>query len=110
MTTISSKQGLGEWTRSGRGGWGRANRPVMNVNWADAQTYIRWLNARLGPNRGKCRLQPGYETLALMPSTHHKPQPAGHLEGHAQEKNALDRPVPLHRSCGFHERNVCGYA
>lgn len=56
------------------------------------------------------RLQPGYETLALMPSTYHKPQPAGHLEGHAQEKNALDRPVPLHRSCGFHERNVCGYA
>jgi len=37
-------------------GWGRANRPVMNVNWADAQTYIRWLNARLGPNRGKYRL------------------------------------------------------
>jgi formylglycine-generating enzyme required for sulfatase activity len=36
--------------------WGRGTRPVMNVNWADAQTYIRWLNARLGSNRGKYRL------------------------------------------------------
>jgi formylglycine-generating enzyme required for sulfatase activity len=25
-------------------GWGRGNRPVINVSWADALTYIRWLN------------------------------------------------------------------
>jgi len=25
-------------------GWGRAKRPVINVSWDDAQTYIRWLN------------------------------------------------------------------
>ncbi len=29
-------------------GWGRERRPVINVNWADAQAYIAWLNAQLG--------------------------------------------------------------
>lgn len=46
----------------------------------------------------RCSLQPWYETFALMPSTHYKPQPAGHLEGHAREKNALDRQMPVSRS------------
>jgi len=26
------------------GGWGRKNRPVINVSWDDAQGYIKWLN------------------------------------------------------------------
>ena len=25
-------------------GWGRGNRPVINVSWNDAQAYIKWLN------------------------------------------------------------------
>jgi formylglycine-generating enzyme required for sulfatase activity len=29
-------------------GWGRGKRPVINVSWDDAQTYIRWLNAQTG--------------------------------------------------------------
>ena len=29
-------------------GWGRGNRPVINVSWDDAQTYIAWLNKRTG--------------------------------------------------------------
>ncbi len=28
--------------------WGRGNRPVINVNWDDAQSYVRWLSARTG--------------------------------------------------------------
>ena len=31
-----------------RGGWGRGNRPVINVSWDDAQSFISWLNARTG--------------------------------------------------------------
>ena len=29
-------------------GWGRGNRPVINVSWKDAQSYVRWLSARTG--------------------------------------------------------------
>ena len=29
-------------------GWGRGNRPVINVSWDDAQSYVRWLSARTG--------------------------------------------------------------
>lgn len=29
-------------------GWGRGRRPVMNVNWDDAQQYVTWLSRRTG--------------------------------------------------------------
>ena len=29
-------------------GWGRGNRPVVNVSWDDAQSYVRWLSGRTG--------------------------------------------------------------
>lgn len=29
-------------------GWGRGRRPVINVSWADAQDYVRWLSAKTG--------------------------------------------------------------
>ena len=29
-------------------GWGRGNRPVMNVSWEDAQSYVSWLAAQTG--------------------------------------------------------------
>lgn len=28
-------------------GWGRGNRPVINVSWYDAQLYVAWLNERV---------------------------------------------------------------
>ena len=31
-------------------GWGRGNRPVINVSWHDAQSFIDWLNGRTGGN------------------------------------------------------------
>jgi len=29
-------------------GWGRGNRPVINVSWADAQAYVKWLSGKTG--------------------------------------------------------------
>ena len=29
-------------------GWGRANRPVVNVDWNDAKTYVQWLSKKTG--------------------------------------------------------------
>ena len=29
-------------------GWGRGNRPVINVSWDDAQAYVSWLSERTG--------------------------------------------------------------
>jgi serine/threonine-protein kinase PpkA len=29
-------------------GWGRRNRPVINVHWDDAQQYVKWLSGKTG--------------------------------------------------------------
>ena len=31
-------------------GWGQGNRPVINVSWDDAQSFIDWLNSKTGGN------------------------------------------------------------
>ena len=35
-------------TRPGDNGWGRSNRPVINVSWDDAQSYATWLSSKTG--------------------------------------------------------------
>ena len=30
------------------GGWGRGNRPVMDVSWENAESYVRWLSKETG--------------------------------------------------------------
>lgn len=38
----------GCWHRANDVGWGRGNRPVINVSWEDAQEYVRWLSRKTG--------------------------------------------------------------
>jgi len=40
-------EGCGEYV-PGDEGWGRSNRPVINVNWTDMQAYLRWLSVKAG--------------------------------------------------------------
>ena len=35
-------------TRPSDNGWGRANRPVINISWDDAQGYVQWLSSQTG--------------------------------------------------------------
>jgi len=37
----------------GDGGWGRSDRPVINVSWHDARKYCDWLNAQLDLDRAR---------------------------------------------------------
>lgn len=32
------------------GGWGRGNRPVINISWQDAKSYIKWIRRKTGLN------------------------------------------------------------
>ena len=34
--------------RPGDQGWGRGTRPVINVDWHNAQSYVAWLNRMIG--------------------------------------------------------------
>jgi formylglycine-generating enzyme required for sulfatase activity len=34
--------------RPGDRGWGRGNRPVINVSWNDAKAYVAWLSRKTG--------------------------------------------------------------
>ena len=38
----------GAVTKPDDAGWGRDNRPVINVNWNDAKEYVGWLSQKTG--------------------------------------------------------------
>ena len=44
VSTRAVVQGTGPDDR----GWGRGQRPVINVSWTDVQSYLTWLNGRTG--------------------------------------------------------------
>jgi formylglycine-generating enzyme required for sulfatase activity len=49
--------------------WGRGTRPVINVNWADAQRYVDWLNKMRGKNRYRLLSEAEFEYAARAGST-----------------------------------------
>ena len=40
--------GSGPEGSGGDNGWGRGNRPVIEVSWNDAQAYVKWLSRKTG--------------------------------------------------------------
>ena len=45
-------------------GWGRGNRPVTNVSWEDAQSYLQWLNTEIGAQRYRLASEAEWEYAA----------------------------------------------
>lgn len=46
------------------GGWGRGDRPVTNVSWQDAQSYLDWLNGQVGGLRYRLASEAEWEYAA----------------------------------------------
>jgi hypothetical protein len=49
-------------------GWGRGNRPVINVSWEDAQAYIQWISEKTGKTY-RLPTKDEWEIAALAGST-----------------------------------------
>ena len=66
-------------------GWGRDDRPVINVSWDDAQAYARWLGAMTGHG---CRLpsEAEWEYAARAGTTTEYALPAPHGSDDIQGK------------------------
>ena len=72
-------------------GWGRGNRPVMNVSWQDAQGYVRWLSQETG-QRYRLPSEAEWEYAARAGSTttyYWGNSPSG---GHANANEDYDWP------------------
>ena len=50
-------------------GWGRGQRPVINVSWKDAQKYIQWLNEQTGQQGYRLPTEAQWEYAARAGST-----------------------------------------
>lgn len=83
-------------------GWGRGNRPVINVSWNDAQAYVTWLNRKTGltgsPYRYRLLSEAEWEYAARAGSTtaYSFGDDAGQLGAHAWfEANSNYRTQPV---------------
>jgi formylglycine-generating enzyme required for sulfatase activity len=50
-------------------GWGRDNRPVINVSWQDAKRYVRFLNGRVGGKAYRLLTEAEWEYAARAGTT-----------------------------------------
>jgi len=55
--------------RPGDMGWGRGTRPVVNVSWQDAQSYVNWLNRMAGQRSYRLLSEAEFEYAARAGAT-----------------------------------------
>jgi formylglycine-generating enzyme required for sulfatase activity len=55
--------------------WGRGSRPVVNVNWHDAQNYVAWLNRMTGTNSYRLLSEAEWEYAARGVTSAQAPHP-----------------------------------
>lgn len=75
-------------------GWGRGSRPVMNVNWSDAQEYVRWLSAKTGQTYNLLS-ESEWEYMARAGTTTPWNTGSAILTDDANILNTFKQPVPV---------------
>ena len=90
-----SDRGCGGYRPDGEG-WGRGNRPVVNVSWDDAKAYVRWLTGKTGK---KYRLlsESEWEYVARGGTTTARYWGEGEM-GQCRYANGADREAKRHNS------------
>jgi formylglycine-generating enzyme required for sulfatase activity len=61
--------------RPGDQTWGRGSRPVINVDWRDAQDYVRWLNRMTGTRSYRLLSEAQWEYAARGVTSAQEPHP-----------------------------------
>lgn len=88
-------------------GWGRGNRPVINVSWNDAQAYVAWLSKASGR---ACRLptEAEWEWAAAGGATTAYWWGNGHGDGMANCRDCNAQPIYGSRPAGSFPANPYG--
>ena len=93
--------------KPGDQGWGRELRPVVNVSWADAQTYIAWLSRTAGhPYRLPTEAE--WEYAARGGSTTAFPWGAETGQGHANCSDCVTPRPTQTQPVGTYPANAFG--
>ena len=78
--------------KPGHEGWGRGDRPVINVSWDDAVAYTQWLSKRLGVNyRLPSEAEWEYAARAMTSTTRYWPENTeGEIDAACTYANVFD--------------------
>ena len=88
-------------------GWGRGNRPVMNVSWDDAQAYVEWLSGKTG-EAYRLLSESEWEYVARAGTYHFGSSLSPSQANYAESGNRKTVPVGSYSANGFGLHDVHG--